>query len=201
MVHINKKYGKAAGESMSAALKTAGASRGIHFTDDRKVCRNALSCTQRTATITSRLFTNTCAMLLHSTCSMLCFSTNCQVHNTLLSHRLVHLAEQQGKQDAVIEAIFKGYFEHGINLSDINTLVDIAEAAGVQDSRAYLESDQDADTVLREYMDDTFFWKKLSCLTLLLGFSSIAYSIACVVSCCHLCNRRRGLGQVAICSD
>jgi predicted DsbA family dithiol-disulfide isomerase len=67
----------------------------------------------------------------------------------------VHLAEQQGKQGAVIEAIFKGYFEHGINLSDTNTLVDIAEAAGVQGSRAYLESDQDADIVLREYMDGT----------------------------------------------
>jgi predicted DsbA family dithiol-disulfide isomerase len=77
------------------------------------------------------------------------------VHNTLLSHRLVHLAEQQGKQGAVIEAIFKGYFENGINLSDINTLVDIAEAAGVKDSRAYLESDKDADIVLREYKDGT----------------------------------------------
>jgi predicted DsbA family dithiol-disulfide isomerase len=37
MVHINRKYGKAAGERMSAALKSAGLGQGINFTDDRKV--------------------------------------------------------------------------------------------------------------------------------------------------------------------
>lgn len=72
-------------------------------------------------------------------------------HNTLLSHRLVHLAAQQGRQDAVIEGIFSRYFERGERLSDVDLLVDIAEKAGVVGAREYLEGDAGADDVLKEF--------------------------------------------------
>ncbi|KAG5174945.1 protein disulfide isomerase [Tribonema minus] len=82
------------------------------------------------------------------------FKEDRTVQNTIMSHRLVHLAGKQGKQDAVIEALFSGYFEQGAKLSSVDTLVRIAETAGISgDVRAYLESGEDEDVVMREAFD------------------------------------------------
>eukprot|EP00611_Tribonema_gayanum_P007421 TRINITY_DN1678_c0_g1_i2.p1 TRINITY_DN1678_c0_g1~~TRINITY_DN1678_c0_g1_i2.p1 ORF type:complete len:175 (+),score=59.34 TRINITY_DN1678_c0_g1_i2:727-1251(+) len=57
-------------------------------------------------------------------------------------------------QDVVIEALFSGYFEQGAKLSSVDELVRVAEAAGVSgDVRAYLESGEDEDAVMREAFD------------------------------------------------
>ena len=65
--------------------------------------------------------------------------------NTIDAHRLMHYADEHGKQDAVAEGIFRRYFVEGADLSDKQTLADIAEQAGLnrKEAAAYLASDAD----------------------------------------------------------
>ncbi len=72
--------------------------------------------------------------------------------NTINSHRLARRAAAAGCQDAVIESLFRAYFLEGRDVSEVTTLVEIAEAAGMdgEETRAYLESDEDADEVRAE---------------------------------------------------
>ncbi|MEO8046110.1 MAG: DsbA family oxidoreductase [Nitrospirota bacterium] len=51
--------------------------------------------------------------------------------NTFAAHRLVWYAEQQGKQDAMVEALFRGYFLEGKNIGDVTTLTHVAAEAGL----------------------------------------------------------------------
>jgi predicted DsbA family dithiol-disulfide isomerase len=51
--------------------------------------------------------------------------------NTLAAHRLVWYAAQQGKQDEVVEALFRGYFLEGRDIGDAKTLVHAAAEAGL----------------------------------------------------------------------
>ena len=51
--------------------------------------------------------------------------------NTFATHRLVWYAAQQGKQDEVVEALFRGYFLEGKNIGDVKTLTHVAAAAGL----------------------------------------------------------------------
>lgn len=64
--------------------------------------------------------------------------------NTFLAHRLAWMAEREGVQDAVIEAIFQRYFELGESIGDRAVLVDIAAAAGLgaQNAEKFLKSDR-----------------------------------------------------------
>ena len=61
--------------------------------------------------------------------------------NTFLAHRLIWFAGQRGRQDAVVEALFKGYFEEGADIGDPSILAGIAASAGL-DAGRFLESDQ-----------------------------------------------------------
>lgn len=72
--------------------------------------------------------------------------------NTVHSHRLIHFAGTKGKQDAVVEALFKAYFTAGRNIGEIDTLVEVAAEAGLDadETRAYLESDTGTDQVKAE---------------------------------------------------
>src|SRR5471030_97837 len=45
--------------------------------------------------------------------------------NTLDAHRLIWLADQRSCQDAVMEALFKGYFTDGRDISNRQTLIDV----------------------------------------------------------------------------
>ena len=56
--------------------------------------------------------------------------------NTLDAHRLIWLADQQGVQDAVMEALFRAYFTEGRDLSNRQTLIDVVAEAGLDRSRA-----------------------------------------------------------------
>ena len=51
--------------------------------------------------------------------------------NTLHAHRLVHLAERHGKQDAAKERFFKAYLEEGEDLNDFATLTRLAVELGL----------------------------------------------------------------------
>ena len=51
--------------------------------------------------------------------------------NTRLAHRLIWEADRQGRQDAVVERLFHGYFEQGLDIGDNQVLRGIAEAAGL----------------------------------------------------------------------
>ena len=52
--------------------------------------------------------------------------------NTLDAHRLVWLADQHGRQDAVMEALFLAYFTQGRDISERETLVDVVVEAGLE---------------------------------------------------------------------
>ena len=56
--------------------------------------------------------------------------------NTLAAHSLIALAGEQGRQDAVHEALFRAYFLEGENLAEPETLVRIATAAGLDEAAA-----------------------------------------------------------------
>ncbi|MFP7366134.1 DsbA family oxidoreductase [Corynebacterium callunae] len=63
--------------------------------------------------------------------------------NTINAHRLTHFAKEQGKQVEVAQALFKAHFVEGHNVDDIDELVAIAEATGLDGTktREVLESD------------------------------------------------------------
>jgi predicted DsbA family dithiol-disulfide isomerase len=51
--------------------------------------------------------------------------------NTFAAHRLVWYAAQQGKQDEVVEALFRAYFLEGKNIGDVKTLAHVAAEVGL----------------------------------------------------------------------
>lgn len=52
--------------------------------------------------------------------------------NTFSAHRLIWYAHGQGCQDAVVESLFKGYFEEGADIGSLSTLAQLAARAGLQ---------------------------------------------------------------------
>jgi predicted DsbA family dithiol-disulfide isomerase len=64
--------------------------------------------------------------------------------NTFAAHRLVWYTEQQGKQDAMVEALFRGYFLEGKNIGDVTTLTHVASEAGLDrtETEEFLESEK-----------------------------------------------------------
>jgi predicted DsbA family dithiol-disulfide isomerase len=65
--------------------------------------------------------------------------------NTLNAHRLMHYAERSGKQDQLSEELFKAHFTEGANLTDRDTLADVAARAGLdrEGVTGYLAGDED----------------------------------------------------------
>ena len=51
--------------------------------------------------------------------------------NTQAAHRLIDLAQSQGKGNAVVDALFRAYFEEARDIGDAAVLAEIAAAAGV----------------------------------------------------------------------
>jgi predicted DsbA family dithiol-disulfide isomerase len=51
--------------------------------------------------------------------------------NTIAAHKLIDLAQKQGKGDAVVNALFVAYFEEAKDIGDEAVLKEIAERAGV----------------------------------------------------------------------
>jgi len=63
--------------------------------------------------------------------------------NTLDAHRLIWLADQEGVQDAVVEALFRAYFTEGRDISNRQTLIDVVADAGLD--RNKVEGDLSSD--------------------------------------------------------
>lgn len=51
--------------------------------------------------------------------------------NTINAHRLIWLADKEGFQDAVVEAIFRAYFTEGRDISNRQVLMDVVVEAGL----------------------------------------------------------------------
>jgi predicted DsbA family dithiol-disulfide isomerase len=64
--------------------------------------------------------------------------------NTVLSHRLVYWSAKQERQDEVVASLFKAYFEDGLDLGDLDILVECASRADLDrdDARKFLQSDE-----------------------------------------------------------
>ena len=56
--------------------------------------------------------------------------------NTLDAHRLIWLADEEGVQDAVVEAVFRAYFTEGRDISRAAVLLDVVAEAGLDRGRA-----------------------------------------------------------------
>ena len=72
--------------------------------------------------------------------------------NTVDSHRLIHWGAAAGRQDDVVEALFRRYFLDGGDIGDRDVLAEVAADAGFDqaDIRRRLELDTDRDAVLAE---------------------------------------------------
>ncbi|WP_439597253.1 DsbA family oxidoreductase [Falsiroseomonas sp.] len=72
--------------------------------------------------------------------------------NSVASHRVVRMAHAQGLQDAMIEAVFRGYFQEGRDVGDHAILVELAGEAGLDRDAvaAMLAGDAYRDAVLAE---------------------------------------------------
>ena len=51
--------------------------------------------------------------------------------NTLDAHRLIHWAGIEGRQNAVVNALFKAYFQEGRDIGEHEVLADIADGTGL----------------------------------------------------------------------
>src|SRR5690606_25057449 len=56
--------------------------------------------------------------------------------NTRDAHQLVHLAREQGRQDAMLERLYRAYFTEGRSIFDPDSLVDLAQEAGLDPAAA-----------------------------------------------------------------
>lgn len=70
--------------------------------------------------------------------------------NTLNAHRLIRFAAQQGVQDGVVEALFKGYFCDGADIGDAELLASIGGTGGLDPDAVWkmLASDEGKREVL-----------------------------------------------------
>lgn len=72
-----------------------------------------------------------------------------RIYNTFDAHRLLHWAEQEGKQYALKLALLKAYFGEGENVGSRDVLIRVAGEVGLDTAKAreVLESDRFAEDV------------------------------------------------------
>lgn len=77
------------------------------------------------------------------------FAAIARVPDTLDAHRLIHWAGIEGRQSAVVSALFRAYFREGRDIGDAGVLADIGAGAGLDGDMLarLLASDADRDTV------------------------------------------------------
>jgi predicted DsbA family dithiol-disulfide isomerase len=63
--------------------------------------------------------------------------------NTVDAHRLIWVADKEGVQDAVVEALFLAYFTDGRDICNRQTLIDVIAAAGLDRAKAEAVLDGD----------------------------------------------------------
>jgi predicted DsbA family dithiol-disulfide isomerase len=64
--------------------------------------------------------------------------------NTILAQRLILFAEQRGRGEDLIRVLFRGLFQEGRDIGDLETLLELAETAGFdrQNAESFLHSEQ-----------------------------------------------------------
>ena len=69
--------------------------------------------------------------------------------NTTAAHQLIALAQDEGKQDEIVEALFRAYFLEGVDLTQTGNLLALGERAGLprENARAALADDARRQTV------------------------------------------------------
>ena len=69
--------------------------------------------------------------------------------NTVDAHRLIWLADQHGCQNAVVEALFRAYFNEGRDIGNHQTLIDVVSEAGLERkvAESMLGSDEGMDVM------------------------------------------------------
>ena len=72
--------------------------------------------------------------------------------NTINSHRMIVYARRGGRQDAMVNALFRAYFADGRDIGEIDVLAEIATENGLDGDAAqvYLASDEDRTMVVGE---------------------------------------------------
>ncbi|MDX1782376.1 MAG: DsbA family oxidoreductase [Thalassovita sp.] len=69
--------------------------------------------------------------------------------NTLDAHRMIHWAGLEGRQTAMVSALFRAYFQEGKDIGATDVLLDLAETVGLDRAMIarLLESDADAEEI------------------------------------------------------
>jgi len=77
------------------------------------------------------------------------FSYGGKIASTLNSHRLIEYADKYGKQDAVVNVLFRNYFEEEKNIGSIDVLTEAAKEAGLdpEKTKEFLKSNEGKDLV------------------------------------------------------
>jgi predicted DsbA family dithiol-disulfide isomerase len=72
--------------------------------------------------------------------------------NTFDAHRLIWFAQQQGKQDDLVEALFHAYFTEGRDIGDDRILIGVGSESGLDGNevRAFLTSEEGVEEVHAE---------------------------------------------------
>jgi len=70
--------------------------------------------------------------------------------NTFNAHRLLRLAREQLRQEAMAESLFQAYFIDGRDIGDSAVLAELAAAVGLGDIRAWLAGDSGSQAVRDE---------------------------------------------------
>ena len=83
------------------------------------------------------------------------FDSISRVPNTIGSHRLISWSLPSDLQDSVVEGLFRSYFIAGQDIGDIDVLVEVATAAGLDESeaRAYLSGEEGVEQARTESLE------------------------------------------------
>jgi len=80
------------------------------------------------------------------------FSYGGMIANTLNAHRLIDYADKFGKQNEVVNNLFRYYFEEEKNLGSIDTLTEAAKSAGLDDDkvREFLKGSEGKESIIAQ---------------------------------------------------
>ena len=72
--------------------------------------------------------------------------------NSVNSHRLVRMAQSQGRADEAVDLLFRSYFERGLDIGDLDILLELAEEMefSFTEAEEYLTGETDVNAVYTE---------------------------------------------------